>query len=95
MSMLVKRSYKCFYTGAPSRFRQYFMKVTFSWRRWRDTSEERKFRPIVLTPVRVALVVGILRLADATIPDRTSLLSAQSIGSTRRLCSGPRNEKDE
>ena len=54
-----------------------------SWRRWRDTSDEGKFRPIVLTLVRVALVVGILRLASATIPDRAPLLSAQSIGSTR------------
>ena len=54
-----------------------------SWRRRRDTGDEGKFRPIVLTAVRVALVVGVLRLADTTIPDRMSLLSAQSIGSTR------------
>ena len=66
-----------------------------SWRPRRDTGDEGKFRPIVLTAVRVALVVGVLRLADATVLDRTSLLSAQSVGSTRRLCSGPRNENDE
>ena len=66
-----------------------------SWRRRRDTGDEGKFRPIVLTAVRVALVVGVLRLADTTILDRMSLLSAQSIGSTRRLCSGPRNENGE
>ena len=40
-----------------------------SWRRRRDTGDEGKFRPIVLTAVRVALVVGVLRLADTTILD--------------------------
>ena len=69
--------------------------LILSRRRQRDTSDEGKFRPIVLTAVHVALVMGVLRLADTTILDRMSLLSAQSVGSTRRLCSGPRNENDE
>ena len=71
------------------------MKVPYRWRRWRDTSDEKKVRTFRYHARRVAIVVGVLRLADTTILDRMSLLSAQSIGSTRRLCSGPRNENDE
>ena len=71
------------------------MKVPYRWRRWRDTSDEKKVQTVCYHARRVALVVGVLRLADTTILDRMSLLSAQSIGSTRRLCSGPRNENGE
>ena len=59
------------------------MKVPYRWRRWRDASDEKKVQTVCYHARRVALVVGVLRLADTTIPDRMSLLLAQSIGSTR------------
>ena len=41
-----------FYAGAPlTDIKTVYLKVPLSWRRWRDTIEEGKFRPIVLTPV--------------------------------------------
>ena len=59
------------------------MQVPYRWRRWRDTSDEKKVQSVCYHARRVALVVRVLHLADTTIPDRMPLLSAQSIGSTR------------